>query len=219
MTSRFCSVMPMSSRPLIRQFLRKASTSKGMASPLSLITRWPGRSMVSGFLASASCMSSSTLSLVMVMGSMPFLKQLLKKMSAKLGAMMQRMPKSPMDQGACSRDDPQPKFSPATRTLALRYGSWFSTKSGFSVTPSSSYRSSKKAATPSPVRLMVFRNCFGMMQSVSMLALRRGAAIAASSLVKLAMPPAPPPAPPPSVLAPSFFSGSWASAFGMLVAL
>ena len=40
------------------------------------------------------------------MGSMPFLKLLLKKMSAKEGAMMHRMPKSFSAQGACSREDP-----------------------------------------------------------------------------------------------------------------
>ena len=50
---------------------------------------------------------------------MPFLKQLLKKMSAKLGrddaayAEIQQRP------GACSREEPQPKFSPATRISAL----------------------------------------------------------------------------------------------------
>ena len=54
------------------------------------------------------------------MGRMPFLKQLLKKMSAKEGAMTQRMPKSSSAQGACSREEPQPKFSPATRICALR---------------------------------------------------------------------------------------------------
>jgi len=39
-------------------------------------------------------------------------------MSAKLDAMMQRMPASKSAQGACSRDEPQPKFSPATRIFA-----------------------------------------------------------------------------------------------------
>ena len=57
---------------------------------------------------------------------------------------------------------------------------WFKIKSLRSVTPSScrhlkpckmlenaSYLSSKKAALPKPVRWIVFRNCLGMMQSVS----------------------------------------------------
>ncbi len=42
---------------------------------------------------------------------MPFLKQLLWKMSANEGAITQRMPKSSSAHGACSRDEPQPKFS------------------------------------------------------------------------------------------------------------
>jgi len=53
-------------------------------------------------------------------------------MSAKLGAMTQRMPKSRSAQGACSRDEPQPKLSPATRIWALRQAGWFKVKSGFS---------------------------------------------------------------------------------------
>jgi hypothetical protein len=60
---------------------------------------------------------------------MPFLKQLLKKISAKSGAMMQRMPKSSSAQGACSREEPQPKFGPAIRISARRQGSWFRMKS------------------------------------------------------------------------------------------
>jgi hypothetical protein len=53
------------------------------------------------------------------MGRMPFLKQLLKKMSAKDVAITQRMPKSSSAHGACSRDEPQPKLSPATRICAF----------------------------------------------------------------------------------------------------
>ena len=36
----------------------------------------------------------------------------------KAGAMTQRMPKSSSAQGACSREEPQPKLSPATRISA-----------------------------------------------------------------------------------------------------
>jgi hypothetical protein len=71
---------------------------------------------------SASSISLSTSSCGRTMGRMPFLKQLLKKMSAKDGAITQRMPKSSSAQGACSRDDPQPKFSPATRICAFAIG-------------------------------------------------------------------------------------------------
>mmetsp|Transcript_24501 Transcript_24501/g.39256 ORF Transcript_24501/g.39256 Transcript_24501/m.39256 type:complete len:219 (+) Transcript_24501:564-1220(+) len=190
--SFFCSVRPISSKPLIKQCLRNASTSKGKLSPELRLTCWLGKSMVKGSLASASTINISTLSFGRIMGSMPFLKQLLKKMSAKLGAMMHRIPKSFRAHGACSRDDPQPKFSKAMSTLADRYGSLFSTKSVFSVTPSSSYLSSKKAATPSPVRLIVFKNCFGMMQSVSTFAFRRGAVTTLSKVINLGMPPTPP---------------------------
>ena len=52
-------------------------------------------------------------------GRMPFLKQLLWKMSAKSGAMTQRMPKSSSAQGACSRDEPQPKFSMRDQDFGL----------------------------------------------------------------------------------------------------
>ncbi|MNT83491.1 hypothetical protein D3C72_2233680 [compost metagenome] len=52
------------------------------------------------------------------MGSRPFLKQLLKKMSAKLGARMARKPNWSNAQGACSRLEPQPKFLRAISTLA-----------------------------------------------------------------------------------------------------
>ena len=52
------------------------------------------------------------------MGSRPFLKQLLKKMSAKLGAISARMPYCCSAQGACSRLEPQPKFLRASSTLA-----------------------------------------------------------------------------------------------------
>ncbi|MCY1495614.1 hypothetical protein D9M68_295190 [compost metagenome] len=53
-----------------------------------------------------------------MIGSRPFLKLLLKKMSAKLGAMMVRKPYSSSAHGACSREEPQPKFSRASSTLA-----------------------------------------------------------------------------------------------------
>ena len=62
-------------------------------------------------------------------------------MSAKLGEITQRMPKSISAQGACSREEPQPKLSPATRIVAPLYSGRFSTKSGCSL-PSSSKRKS-----------------------------------------------------------------------------
>ena len=87
------------------------------------------------------------------------------------------MPKSSSAQGACSRDEPQPKFSPATRMLAPRYLGWFSTNSGFS-DPFSLLRSESKRCTPRPLRLMVLRKREGMILSVSTLAMFSGAATA-----------------------------------------
>ena len=51
-----------------------------------------------------------TSSSVKITGNTPFLKQLLKKISAKLEAIMARKPYSSNAQGACSRLEPQPKF-------------------------------------------------------------------------------------------------------------
>ena len=58
-------------------------------------------------------------------GSNPFLKLLLKKISAKLGAITARNPKSSNAHTACSRDEPQPKFSLASKIVAVSYGDWF----------------------------------------------------------------------------------------------
>src|SRR5215212_2619781 len=96
-------------------------------------------------------------------------------MSAKLGAITQRMPKSVNAQGACSRLEPQPKLSPATMILACRYGPWFSTKSGFSE-PSGRKRISSNKCFASPVRLIVRRWIAGKILSVSMLIIGIGAA-------------------------------------------
>ena len=91
-------------------------------------------------------------------GRMPFLKQLPWKMSAKLGAMMQRMPKSSSAQGACSRLEPQPKLSSVIEDVrAAATASRLRTKSGRS-RPSASKRSAWNRPLPSPARDTVFRN-------------------------------------------------------------
>ncbi len=84
----------MSSRPLCKHSLWKGSISKGMgfppvgvrvcASRLTSISRAWGPV---AWLKSQSMREPSR-----TMGRMPFLKQLLKKMSAKLGARMTRKP-------------------------------------------------------------------------------------------------------------------------------
>ena len=51
----------------------------------------------------------------------PSVVQLPKKISANEPPMMARTPQLLSDSGACSREDPQPKLSPATRTAAPWY--------------------------------------------------------------------------------------------------
>src|SRR5439155_15299828 len=60
--------------------------------------------------------------------------------------------------------------------LARRYGSWFSTKSGFS-DPSGRNRTSWNSHFERPVRLIVFRKTAGKILSVSMFGIGIGAAI------------------------------------------
>jgi hypothetical protein len=51
-------------------------------------------------------------------GRMPLRTQFIRKIGEKLGAMIARMPNSSSAQAACSRLEPQPKFSPARSTCA-----------------------------------------------------------------------------------------------------
>ena len=85
--------------------LAEGSTSKGISPPSGPVITCVLQIDRDGGVAprSASSISWSTCSCGSAIGRMPFLKQLLKKMSAKLGAMTQRMPKSSSAQGACSR--------------------------------------------------------------------------------------------------------------------
>ena len=64
-----------------------------------------------------------------IIGRIPLLKQLLKKISAKLGLITHLIPKSSKAQGACSLEEPQPKFFPAKRIFDFEYGSKFVEKS------------------------------------------------------------------------------------------
>ena len=65
--------------------------------------------------------SASTAASGSATGSMPLPIALLRKMSANDGAMTTRKPASCSAQAACSRDEPQPKFTPATSTEAPSY--------------------------------------------------------------------------------------------------
>ena len=70
-------------------------------------------------------------------------------MSAKDGARIARKPYCASAQGACSREEPQPKFSPASRSVAPAAFGAFSSKAG-SGEPSGRYRQSKNSAGPKP---------------------------------------------------------------------
>ena len=60
------------------------------------------------------------------------MKQFSKKMSPNDGPITQRNPAPMSAHTADSRDEPQPKFSAVTRTLAPPYGAWLRMKSPFS---------------------------------------------------------------------------------------
>mmetsp|Transcript_2513 Transcript_2513/g.4267 ORF Transcript_2513/g.4267 Transcript_2513/m.4267 type:complete len:224 (+) Transcript_2513:159-830(+) len=178
MEASFSMVRPMSSRPFSRQCFLNASTSNLITSPSEVVISCASRSTVMRAFSpfSASAISTSTCSCGSTIGSMPFLKLLLKKMSAKDVDTITLMPKSSSAQGACSREEPQPKLSPAIRICALRYCGLFSTKSGISV-PSRLNRISSNRLAPKPVRAMDFKNTFGMIMSVSIFTSGIGAAI------------------------------------------
>src|SRR5262252_1936844 len=80
--------------------------------------------------------------------------------------MTARKPNCCKAHGACSREDPEPKLRPLTRTLAAWCSGLFSTKSGFG-DPSGRNRQSKNRPASKPVRAMLLRNCLGMIWSVS----------------------------------------------------
>src|SRR5712664_1620349 len=89
-------------------------------------------------------------------------------MSANDGATMQRKPHSISAQGACSREEPQPKFLRARRIVAPLERGWFSTNSG-------ALRQAPNSASEKPVRLIDFRCSLAMIWSVSTLARSSGA--------------------------------------------
>ena len=63
-------------------------------------------------------------------GRSPFLSALFRKMSATRVEITARMPWSTSAHGACSREEPHPKLSPATRTVQPSASGRFRTKSG-----------------------------------------------------------------------------------------
>lgn len=103
-------------------------------------------------------------------------------MSAKVGAITTRIPYCNNAHTACSRLDPHPKFRLARRTDPSWYRRSFSTKSfrgileeiGFPISPSSSNRHASNRLSPNPVFLIDFKNCLGMIWSVSTFARSSG---------------------------------------------
>ena len=83
------------------------------------------RTVAPGSASSAAWLAGST-----AMGSRPFLRALLLKMSAMRVETTARKPKSWSAQGACSREEPQPKLSPATSTAQPSASGRLRTKSG-----------------------------------------------------------------------------------------
>jgi hypothetical protein len=91
----FCKVRPISSRPLRRQCLRNGSVVNLMgALPFNLLTTSCSRSTSNSRPASASSANATQSASDKVTGNMPFCIALFLKMSAKLGAIMHRIPKS-----------------------------------------------------------------------------------------------------------------------------
>ncbi|KAJ7210205.1 hypothetical protein B0H12DRAFT_411488 [Mycena haematopus] len=137
--SAFLIVAAISSNPSNKHRLLNASTLNRIgASPESLALRARvisscSRSTTSSIPASASRASARHSSTLSSMGSMQFWRQLFQNISPKLGAMIQRMPKSSLHKwrrvsstinqtsllqytyklhAACSRELPHPKFFP-----------------------------------------------------------------------------------------------------------
>lgn len=91
----FCKVNAISSSPLRRQCRRNGSTVNLIGVfPFALRTSSFSRSTSSSNPASASSANTPQSSCDSTMGSMPFCIELLRKISAILGAIMHRMPKS-----------------------------------------------------------------------------------------------------------------------------
>ena len=174
----------MSSSPSSKQWRLKGSTSKSTRAPSGSVTCWVSRSIVRLTpTSSALCRNRrSTTASSNSSGSRPLLNELFLKISAKLGAIIQRIPNWTSAHTACSRLDPQPKFSRLRRIEAPAYFGMLSEKSGFgwrvalgaASSNGSRYRSASNRLGPKPVRLIDLRNCFGIIRSVSTLARSNG---------------------------------------------
>src|SRR5215472_15483954 len=106
-------------------------------------------------------------------GTSPAATALLRKMSPKLGATTAWKPKSCSAHTACSRDEPQPKFDPATSTFASDAPGRLRTKPG-------SARQAPNSPGAKPVRSTRLSHAAGMIWSVS--TSRRSSATARPSM-------------------------------------
>src|SRR5579872_815356 len=124
-----CRMKPNSSTPSSRQCFAKPSTGNSMARPSGSVTVCAARSTcssASGCSKSHACTSRGT-----TIGSSEFFSEFCLKISAKEVLMTARKPYCVSAHGACSRELPQPKLSPASRIFAAFASEWFSGKSGF----------------------------------------------------------------------------------------
>ena len=85
-------------------------------------------------------------------------------MSPNDGATMARKPHSTSPHGACSREEPEPKFAPGGEDRRVAELRPHQREVGIL------RRQSWNRNSPKPVRSIRFRNCFGMIWSVSTLA-------------------------------------------------
>src|ERR1700722_11476808 len=128
--------------PSSRQCLAKSSTGNFTVRPLASVNVCDARSTFTapvGSFNNSACTSGGT-----TIGNSEFFSELPLKMSANEVLITARNPYCVSAQGACSRELPQPKLSPASKTLQAFDSGLFKMKSGFGL-PSASYRQSLKS--------------------------------------------------------------------------
>src|SRR5271165_4503247 len=128
--------------PSSKQCLANSSTGNSTARPLGSVSVCDARSTFTvpfGSFSNSACAFGGT-----TIGNSEFLSELLLKISANDVLITARKPYCVSAHGACSRELPQPKLSPASSTWRDFDSGLFNTKSGFGL-PSASYRQSQKS--------------------------------------------------------------------------
>src|SRR4030095_1806545 len=162
--------------------------SKLSVSPLAVIVCFSRFTSISvlGSLVTASNNFDRNLSLT-VTGNKKLLSELFLKISAKKLLATTSNPASLIAHAACSREEPQPKFLPATKILPL-YFLLFKGKSSFGwVSSSLIYLQSRNRFLPNPSRLVAFKKRAGMIWSVSTFSIFSGTAVDLTMFMLLAM--------------------------------